>query len=283
MRFSQIRAFHYVAKYEGFSHAAVQLQQSQPTLSDQVKRLEQQHDVLLFHRAGRRVHLTEAGKALFQMTTRLFDLEAEIDEHLRQSRSAIDGTLRIIADSASHIAPQIARFRQKYPKVFLQIRAGNTQQVLQALRRYEAEIGVLGSFDLASDIDAVPLSESPIMAIVAKGAFGGLRVRATLEALQAYPLVMREDGSRTRRRLEDAARHRGIKLAPVIEVEGREAMREIVARGVGVGFISEAEMGLDPRIESIAIEGVALHMPESAICLRTRRDLPMIRAFMRGL
>ncbi len=65
MRHSQLRAFHAVALHGGFSRAAEVVNQSQPALSDQVKRLEQDHDVLLFRREGRRVRLTESGEELF--------------------------------------------------------------------------------------------------------------------------------------------------------------------------------------------------------------------------
>lgn len=68
MRCSQLRAFHYVALCGRFSRAAEVLNQTQPALSDQVKRLEQAHDTLLFRRERRQVHLTEVGEGLFRLT-----------------------------------------------------------------------------------------------------------------------------------------------------------------------------------------------------------------------
>ena len=89
MRYSQIRAFHQVALHGGFSRAAEMLNQTQPALSDQVRRLEEEHDVLLFHREGRRIRLTVAGEALLILTRRFFEAEDAIAQHLEHSRSAL--------------------------------------------------------------------------------------------------------------------------------------------------------------------------------------------------
>ena len=68
MRYSQLKAFHYVAAHRGFSSAASVLNQSQPSLSDQVRQLERLHDTLLFFREKRQIRLTKAGKELFLLT-----------------------------------------------------------------------------------------------------------------------------------------------------------------------------------------------------------------------
>ena len=68
MRYTQLRAFHFVAMHGGFSSAARALNQSQPSLPDLVQQLEQLHDTLLFHREKKHVRLTEAGDELFLLT-----------------------------------------------------------------------------------------------------------------------------------------------------------------------------------------------------------------------
>lgn len=279
MRYTQIRAFHHVALQGGFSRAADVLNQTQPALSEQVRRLEQDHDVLLFHREGRRIRLTGAGEELFLLTKRFFEAEGSIAEHLERARAALAGTLRIIADSALHVTTALGDFRARNPGVFVQLRSGNSEQVLAALRNYDAEIGIVGSFEPTADLEAVNLGETPIVAIAARGLLPAGTVSLNLEDLRQQPLIFREKGSRTRHGLEQEARRRGIRLAPVIEVEGREAMREVVASGAGVGFISEAEQGYDPRIERVPLSGISLRMTETLVYLSMRRDLPVIRAF----
>lgn len=280
MRYSQIRAFHQVALHGGFSRAAEMLNQTQPALSDQVRRLEEEHDVLLFHREGRRIRLTEAGEALLILSRRFFEAEDAIAQHLEHSRSALAGRLRIMADSALHITGALGRFRARHPEVFVEITTGNSEQVLAALRAYEVEIGIVGSVDPAPDLEMFDLGETPIVAIAARGLLPAGTVSLSFADLRRHPLVFREKGSRTRQGLEQEARGQGVRLTPAIEVEGREAMREVVASGAGIGFVSEAEQGYDPRIERVLLSGVSLSMTETVVHLSMRRELPVIRAFM---
>ena len=283
MRYSQLRAFHYVAIYGGFSRAADILNQTQPALSDQVKRLEQAHDTLLFRRERRQVHLTQAGEGLFRLTKQFFEIEDSVGEYLDNSKAAITGTLRIVADSALHITDAIGHFRRHHPKIFLSIQTGNTEEVLARLRNYDAEVGVVGNLAGATDLATFGLGQTPIIAIAAKGFLPQDMTQMPFTDLPKWPLVFRESGSRTRANLEEAARNHKIQIKPVIEVDGREAMREVVASGAGVGFVSKAEHGHDTRLQRIAITGIDLKMIETLIYLKMRRDVPMIRAFMRSV
>ena len=283
MRYTQLRAFHYVSLHQGFSRAAEAINQTQPSLSDQVRRLEQTNDTLLFHRERRQVRLTQAGEELFRLTREFFDVEERIEDFLDRKRSAISGKLRIVADSALHITSTIGAFRADHPNVLLSIHTGNTEEVLQRLRNYEAEIGVVGSLDPMPDLELVDLGLSPIVAIACKGYLPEKTAFLRFTDLQKHPLIFREQGSRTRANILAEARRQKVPLAPSIEVEGREAMREIVATGAGIGFLSEAEFGHDDRLAQIPIEHMELAMSEAIVTLKARRDVPMIRAFKKCL
>lgn len=283
MRYAQIRAFHHVALTGGFSRAAEALNQTQPAISDQVRRLEEAHDVLLFHRASRQVTLTEAGEGLFRLTKSFFEVEDGIAAYLDRNRAAVAGHLRIVADSAVHVTGAIGRFRVAHPGVAISLWTGNTDEVLARLRNYDAEIGVVGNLGMARDLDRIELGRTAIVAIAAHGLMPGEPGAIAFSDLPRWPIVMREPGSRTRARLEEAAAELGVRLSPVIEVEGREAMREVVASGAGLGFVSEAEFGNDPRLRKVALNGPDLGMAETLVSLTARRDVPAIRAFMKAL
>ena len=280
MRYAQLRAFHNVALHGGFSRAADALNQTQPSLSDQVRKLEQAHDTLLFRRESRQVQLTPAGDALFRLTREFFETEERIKELLDRSGAAISGQLRIVADSAIHIAGVVRQFRAAHPRVSVLIRTGNTESVLRALRNYDAEIGVVGNIAGASDLDVVDLGRTPIVAIAARDLAMPAGPSPTFADLMQHSLIFREAGSKTRAALEAEAERRTLRLAPVIEVEGREAMREMVAAGAGIGFVSVAEAGQDPRLRQIPIGDVDLAMSESLVTLTARREVPVIQAFL---
>jgi DNA-binding transcriptional LysR family regulator len=110
MRYVQLRAFHHVAIYGGFSRAAEMLFLTQPAISDQVRKLEEEYDILLFNRNKKQVTLTEAGQRLLEITHRMFDTEP-----CAQGRCVSSPMRRTISCTFSaHFARDIQAFRFPY-------------------------------------------------------------------------------------------------------------------------------------------------------------------------
>ncbi len=280
MRHSQLKAFHHVALLGGFSRAAEMLFLTQPAISEQVRKLEQEQDVLLFHRERKRIRLTQEGEHLFRLTKQFFETEQQIREYLSESSATIEGKLRIIADSAHHVTDILSRFRLRYPNIVVSVRTGNTEEIIEELRAYNAEIGVVGSMESGRDMVSVNLGTTEIIAFCARGFLPNNRQNLSLGDLADLPLIFRETGSKTRQKLLQEASRQNITLTPAIEAEGREAVREIVASGAGIGFVSRAEFGHDDRLIPISIDDVDLNMSESMIHLGQRSEVRLIRTFM---
>lgn len=280
MRYSQLKAFHSVALYGGFSRASEQVFLTQPALSEHVRKLEQDHDVLLFRRENKRVFLTDAGEQLFILTKQLFEVEHQIDDFLKENRAIVEGVLRIVVDSANHISDILRRFQLQYPNVFVSMQTSNTVDMIAQLRSYETEIAICGRAQVGSEFKSIELGSTPIVAIAAKSFFKKKKTSLTLAELAELPIVFREPGSKTRQLLEEEAVKRKLALKPIMEVEGREAMRDMVGSGVGVGLVSDAEFGYDKRLIKIEISDANLNMQESLIYLSQRGDLRIIKTFV---
>ncbi|MBZ9738863.1 MULTISPECIES: LysR substrate-binding domain-containing protein [unclassified Mesorhizobium] len=280
MRYVQLRAFHQVAISGGFSRAAEALFLTQPAISDQVRKLEEEYDVLLFNRNKKQVTLTHSGQKLLEITHRMFDTEQQALELLTESRALRSGTLRIVADAAHHLLHILGSFRARYPGVQVSVRAGNTETVISSLYSYDADIGVLGEVPAGRDFEVLKLNSTPIIAFTSIDHPLAGKKSLTLKQLAQESLVMRERGSKTRQKLEDLAAASKVELRPVIEAEGREAVREIVASGAGIGFVSAAEFGQDSRLVPIAIDAPETLMDEALICLRERSGGKLVRAFL---
>lgn len=280
MRYVQLRAFHHVAVCGGFSRAAEALFLTQPAISDQVRKLEEEYDVLLFNRHKKQVTLTEPGHRLLEITRRMFDIEQQAADLLSESRALRSGTLRIVADAAHHLIHILARFRTVYPGITISLQSGNTESVIAGLYSYEADIGVLGEVPTSRDFEVVRLNSTPIVAFVSADHHLAERETLTFADLAREPLVMRERGSKTRHKLEERAAQAGVELRPTIEAEGREAVREIVAAGGGVGFVSAAEFGSEGRLIRIPIDAPEMLMEEALICLRERAGGKLVGVFL---
>jgi DNA-binding transcriptional LysR family regulator len=126
MNIAQLRAFHAVAVAGGFTRAAARLGVTQPTLSAQVKALEESYGVELIERRGRQLALTEIGAGLLEITRRVFGLTEEAEQLLAAARGLERGHLRIGADAPYHILPAVAAFTKRYPKLRLSLTVGNS-------------------------------------------------------------------------------------------------------------------------------------------------------------
>lgn len=278
MRYVQLRAFHHVAVCGGFSRAAEALHLTQPAVSDQVRKLEIDYDIRLFDRNRKQVALTAHGEKLLEFTHRLFEVEQQAAEYLNAERTLKSGRLNIIADSPHHILHLLGPFRQSYPDVFVSIHSGNSVEVLESLYSYKADVGVLGDIPDSRDFDVMRLSSTPIIAFAPQESEVARKGSLTLKELAELPLVLREQGSKTRAMLEEYASGKGVSLNAGIEVEGREAVRDVVLHGGGVGIVSEAEFDVDSGLAKIPIRDARLVMDEALITLKERRDSRIIRA-----
>ena len=164
MRYSQLRAFHFVAIYSSFSIAAEKLKISQPAVSEQVKKLEQNYDTLLLRRHNKKISLTDTGEKLVILTKQLFEVEQQIEDYISETGQDLKGSIRIIADSASHVLNILAAFRKKYPNVKVILRSGNSEEVERALRSFNAEIGIMPNLSNKFDIGMKFIGSSNIIA-----------------------------------------------------------------------------------------------------------------------
>jgi aminoethylphosphonate catabolism LysR family transcriptional regulator len=280
MNHAQLRAFHAVASEGSFTRAAEALHVTQPTLSGQVKALEERYGVKLFDRRGRRVYPTELGQSLLDLTRRLFSLEAEAEQILGAAKGLKRGHLRLAADAPFHVIGALSAFAKRYPGIRLSLTIGNSEQILEDLIEHRADVAVLANIPEDPRVYAFPFRKDRLIAFVERGHGWAERDSVTLKELAGRRLVLREIGSTTRRLFENAMAARGLALGEVLEVNSREAVRETVAAGLGIGVVSESEFGSDRRLVPLRIDAEELAMTEYVACLAERRDLSLVRAFL---
>lgn len=277
---AQLRAFHAVAQQGSFTRAAERLFLSQPAVSDQVRKLEEHFGVLLFNRTKRSVQLTALGEELFGITQRLYAVAAEAQELLSSSQALQSGNLTLAVDSPVHVLPFIAQFNERYPGIRFSVVTGNTDEALNRLFEFKADFAVLGRpIDDPSLLTQV-LSTAPLVAFVGPGHPWSERESIVLADLDDTPLVLRERGSMTRQCIEDEMQRVGARLRPAIEVEGREAVFEMVAAGLGVGIVSAAEFGSSRSLHVLPIDDCQRFMTETLVCLRTQGARRIIETFL---
>lgn len=279
MYYSQLRAFHAVATQGGFSKAAEFLHLTQPTLSDQVRKLERDFDILLFNRTSRSVSLTDAGRHLLAITNRMFECEGEALEYLKESQNLLVGTLTLSADAPFHVLRIVRAFRNQYPGVTVNLKIGNSEDILNQLYDFDADVGVFSHVPDDARLKVLSLRDDPLVAVINRDHPWAKRGAVKFKELAGEPLVLRERGSTTRRLVEQEFARLELQMGTVMEVEGRESIREAVATGNGIGFVSKPEFGYDSRLVMIELKDCKLPMHEYMVCLENRAETRVVRAF----
>ncbi len=277
---SGLKAFHAVALAGSFTRAAAAIGLSQPTLSSQVALLEATHSVSLFDRKRRGVTLTPTGKRLLDVTSRIFAAEEEALDLLRGARSIQTGHLRIAADNASHVMPVLARLRAANPGITFSMSIDNSTNILQRLLDYEADLGVMARLTTDPRIFSLQLKRDRLILFVPFGHPLAARGSVAIAELQGVDIVIREPGSVTREVFEASLTRGGIRPGRLIEVQSREAVRETVAAGFGIGVIFESELGSDPAFLPVVVRDADLGVAEYVACLENRRRLANIKGFL---
>lgn len=279
MSAAKLRAFLAVARHGSFSAAARALGLSQPTLTTQVQALERQHQVELFHRRGHRIELSGVGEQLLPIARQLAALEVDAYNLLHDSGELNRGQLKLGAVGPFHVIEMVDAYRRKFPNIDVSIRMGNSAEVLSDLERYVIDIGVLARFHDGPGYSMLRYARHAIILFVAAGHPFASRASVALEELEGQPLLQREEGSSTRRALEAALAQAGVSVRRAMEIGSREALREAVARGMGIGSVSEAEFIPDARFRAVRITGDPAFTETYLYGLAERRESRLLQSF----
>lgn len=277
---TQLRAFHLVADAGSFSLAARTAGLSQPTLSAQVRALEANYAVDLFDRRGRGVRMTPTGQSLFALTTRLVAAEEEARALLTGGRALTRGHLRVSADSAYHVMPILAELKRLHPGLTFTLKIDNSAVVLDQLTEHGADVAVMAKMTSDPRIFSMKLREDRLIVFVPQSHAWARRRRIRLSELAGRDVVVRERGSITREVFEARLAQSGVTSGALIDVQTREAVREAVAAGFGVGVVFDSEFGTDARFHAIEVSDSDLSVGEYVVCLQERRRLAVVRAFL---
>ena len=279
MRLTQLRSFHAVALTGSFTRAAEYLHLSQPTITTQVGLLEDLYNVELFHRHGRKVQPTVLGEQLMQLAQQMFSLEADAIHLLGDAGQLRSGHLRVAAVGPFHVTKMLVEFNRYYPGVKVSVSTGNSQDVLDRLLDYRADVGVIAQLVSDARFLSVPFSMHPIVIFTSANHRFAKRRSIRIADLQGERLILREHGSTTRKALELALAQAGVQPDVVMEISSREIIRETVSKDIGIGAVSEVEYVPGPGMHMVRISDADINTHAHVLCLAQRREMRMVREF----
>jgi DNA-binding transcriptional LysR family regulator len=255
----QLTVFETVARHLHFTRAAEALGTTQPSVSMQIKQLEDNLGVALFEQVGKRVHLTEAGRELHRYCREISRQLAEAETALGRLKDIQGGQLRLaIAPTAKYFMPRLlAEFVRRYPGVVVDLRIEDRDAMFDQLEANERDMVVMDSLPQDPTLVAEPFLADPLVAIAAPGhALVGARAVPPVRLAQE-PFLLREPGSETRHAIERFFAEQGLAVSAGMTVNSNEAIKQGVQAGLGVAIVPLYSISLEREVGRLAVLDIA--------------------------
>lgn len=280
MNLAQIRAFRAIVMHGGFSAAAQSLGVSQSAVTQQVKALEEALGARLFHRGGGVAELTQAGRDLLPQVHRAAMVLDELGASISAARELRVGHL-LAGICAPHVAmPILKRFMTDFPGVRLEVRLDNSGSLLDRLASHSFDVAVATLSGPHPDFFCLELAAQQVLVLVPEDHPWAARSSIPVSALDGQPFVMREQGSMTRHLFQAGLAAAGIGVDERLSLGSRETVKEAVAAGVGLGIVLDRELGHDPRLRGLAVDGVMMRAAEYVVALPEVAPLGVVAGFI---
>lgn len=232
----QVRYFLRVAATLNFTRAAEELHIAQPSLSRQIRLLEEELNVVLFERLSQGLKLTPAGQTLIPHMTDLLNRWEQTMPLVEPYASGRKGRVVIgaIPSAAAHFLPAtLARFVPAHPGVAVQVEVVPTSdQVFRRLRDGAIDLGICGGED--AEMEQIPLYAERLLVAVPEGLRAGLGNEVTAADLERLPFVSTPPGCTVRQQLN------GLAVNRVLEVQQLDTALQFVSQGLGVTVVPES-------------------------------------------
>lgn len=282
MTLEQLRIFVAVAERQHVTQAARALNLAQSAASHAIAALEGRHDTRLFHRVGRRIELTEAGR-VFLAEARAVLARAQAAELALSEFGGLErGTLSIQASQtiAGYWLPRhLVAFRRAYPHIDIHLAVGNTAEVAAAVENGTAELGFVEGVVEAELFASTRVARDELVVVVGPEHPWVGRARLKPSDLAAADWVLREPGSGTRSVFETAMERFGIPARTLriqLELPSNEAVRAAVEAGLGATAISGSVAA--PSIEAGLLHRAGFCLPEREFHVLRHRERYQSRA-----
>lgn len=257
----QLETFATVARLGSFSRAAETLHLTQPAVSIQIKQLSETIGLPLFEQIGRDIRLTAAGEEL-QATVRALDDEwARFDSAIGALWGMHSGRLRVaLVTTAKYFLPRmLGAFCRRYPHIDVQLEITNRAGVVARMRGNEDDLYIMSLPPADMDIVVRPFLDNPLVVVAPLGHAAAGR-RCTLDELASESFLLREPGSGSRAAVDRHLQKLEKSLRVRLTVASNEAIRDLVASGLGLSILSRHSLAADPADDGICILDVE-HFP----------------------
>ncbi|WP_137390138.1 LysR family transcriptional regulator [Rhodoligotrophos defluvii] len=273
MDLRQLRTFIQVAETGSLTRAADRLNTVQPTLSRQIRMLEEEFGTELFERQGRGMKLTEAGDRLLEHARAILREVEHARADLLALRGAITGSvvcgvIPSLGDRA--LVPFVRSFVENNPLVSLRLVTGYAGFLIEWLGRRQLDIAILYDLPTLSSYDVVPMVEEPLFVVASPRAGLDIGVPVKLATLASVPMVMPSPQHGLRKLVDKAAQRHNVRLSVRVEADSLQTQLELARTGFGwtvlppsavAAELADRQISAAPLCEPEVLRRIVLVLP----------------------
>ncbi|MBD2494395.1 LysR family transcriptional regulator [Nostoc sp. FACHB-280] len=284
MTLEQLRIFLAVAEHLHFTRAAEELYITQPAVSAAIHNLEQEYGVKLFHRIGRHIEIAEAGKLLQVEAQKILDQVTLTERGLRELNNLQRGELKLgssLTIGNYWLPRKISEFKSKYPQITVDCCLANAETICEGTAMGQFDIGLVeGDVKpaLQNTLEQEIIGSDRLQIVVGETHPWFERQEITVAELTQTAWVMREPGSGTQQRFEEALKNWGINLHElnvILVFNSGEMAKAAVESGVGATGISELMVKKEIQLGTLRAIKIFPHAEDNS------KDLEIVRPFFK--
>ena len=247
MNLKQLEAFVQVSESGSFSKAAKELFLTQPTISAHISSLEKELNVRLFIRNTKEVSLSDDGKDLYRYAKQITDLEKAIEERFYMDSDDGKHFITIAASTipAQYLLPKVLMcYRERYPKEQIKIMETDSSEVVTQVVDHMVDVGFTGTVLEKKHCKYIPFYKDELAVITPDTPEYRIlkeQNRDDIDWIKRKPLILREEGSGTRKEAEKQLRNAGISMEAldiVASIANQETIKKSVKQGMGITVLS---------------------------------------------
>jgi LysR family transcriptional regulator, low CO2-responsive transcriptional regulator len=241
MDLEKLRTFSFVARHGSLLKAAKYLKITSPAISVQIKKLEGELGITLFHRRPNKLTLTERGQLLLNEATHVFEAVTRLEGAVYNDRSAYVGKLKIAvgSDLPKFFVPRIAAFSQKHPRLKITMLSRPSAEALSLLLEGAVDVAIGWFPKVPRGIQKARLFSSQMRLVVPSNHPLSRKKRISLSDVARFRIILHTSTAAARRIVDSAFHTNGIEMDNSLEVGTCESIIDFVQLGLGIGFVHE--------------------------------------------
>ncbi len=279
----QLIIFLKIVETKSITKATEVLHLTQPAVSIQLKKFQDQFDIPLTEVIGRQLYVTDFGKEIAETAEKIVHQIQEINYKTLAYKGQLSGRLKIsVVSTGKYVIPYfIADFLKENKAVELELDVTNKAKVIESLQSNEVDFALVSLLPDNLEIDKIDLMENKLY-LVGNEEFNFSAEKNDKSILQDIPIIYREKGSGTRQVMERFLEHNKLQLTKKIELTSNEAVKQALIAGLGcsimplIGIKNELNNG---DLHIIPIKGLPLKSIWQLIWMKQKNLSPVAKAF----